>query len=176
MTGIVELIKPQQILATDNDQHLLMRKPKNFIRGEELTLSLPLCFPVLGNHLCDGYGFLHGHGGIHNDAHFSAAVRYVIRSDIIRTTEHKLDVAVADDFGPKIVGIAVLKLAKALDSKHDPNIPGADDAQRSTEIRAVRRATDSADVVELVQNQIHGYRTPSAGGKIGKAGKLDKQE
>lgn len=92
------------------------------------STELPLCFPVLGNHLRDGNGFLHRHGGIHNDAHFAAAIRYVIRSDIIRTAEHKLDVAVADDFGPKIVGIPVLKLTKTLNGEHDPNIPGAYDA------------------------------------------------
>ena len=47
---------------------------------------------------------------------------------------HKLDVAVADDFGPKVVGIPVLKLTKALNGEHDPNIPGADDAQGTAEI------------------------------------------
>ena len=54
MAGVVELIQPQQILATDNDQHLFMRKAKNFIWGEELALSLPLCFPILWDYLRNG--------------------------------------------------------------------------------------------------------------------------
>ena len=86
MAGVVELIQPQQILATDNDQHLFMRKAKNFIWGEELALSLPLCFPILWDYLRNGNGFLHRHGRIHNDAHFSAAVRYVICGNIVCAT------------------------------------------------------------------------------------------
>ena len=154
MQGVVQLFQSEHVAAANHDQHLLVRQPKHLIRREQSSASLALSLTVLRDHLGNGNGLADGHRGFDQHAHIPAAGRKILGRHAVRAAEHKLDIAVADDLGPEVVGIPVLELAEALYGQHDPDVPGADDAQRAGKVRAVRCAADPADIIELIQDKI----------------------
>ena len=113
-------------MATDNDQHLLVRKTQHLIRRQQPALALPLSLSVLRDHLRHSYGFLYRHGGVDLYTHIPAPGRKIFRAYIIGTSKHQLNITVADDLGPQVIGIPVLKLSQTLHRKHNINGPAPD--------------------------------------------------
>ena len=64
----------------------------------------------------------------HADADISAAVADVAGRRIVSTAQKELGIAVPDDLGPLIVGIAILHLWQVLKNTADGKLPGADSA------------------------------------------------
>ena len=144
--------------------------------SQKLAPALALSFPILRDNLRQCHGLLHGHRRINLDTHFTAAVRDVVCSNIIGTAQHQLNVTVAHDLSPEVIGIPVLKLTQALHSEHHADISRADNTEGSAEIRSVWGTADTADVIELIQDHVNRNGTFTTGGIISKTSQLDKQE
>ncbi len=95
---------------------------------------------------------------------------------IVRTAEHELNIAVADDLGPEVIGVAVLQLTETLNGQHDPDVPGTHHAEGAGKVRSIRSAADLADVVELIQDQIDRHVAAAVGLRVRVTGQLDEHE
>ena len=157
MPGVVQLFQPEHIAAADHTKQIRIRQTQHLIRGQKPSSSLAFCLSVLGNHLGNSHRLPYGHGGLDRDTHISAAGRKILGCHTVGAAEHELNIAVADDFGPEIVGIAVLKLSETLNGQHDPDISGTDHAQCARKVRAVGSAADAPDVIELIEDEIDRY-------------------
>lgn len=174
--GVIQLVQFQDIVAPDHHQQFFIGKPQHLIRCEKPALPLPLCLPVLGNHLRNSQRFLYRHGGIDLYAHIAAARRKILGAHIIRAAQHELYVAVADDLGPQIIGIPVLQLSQTLHRKHYIDGAAADNREGSGEVRAICRAAQLPNIVELVENEIDRYRTAYLRSTVRITDKLDEEE
>ena len=114
---------------------------------------MALGLPILGNHLRNRHRLLRGHGGFHLDTHITASCREISCGHIVRTAKHQLDITVADDLRPQVVGIPILKLAQTLNCDHDPDITGSDDAEGSGKVRTVRCTADTANIFYVKQSK-----------------------
>ena len=152
--GVVLLFQSEHIAAADHTKQIRVRQPQHLIRGQQPSPSLALCLTILGDHLGNGHCLPYSHGGLDRDTHISAAGRKILGCYTIGAAEHELNIAVADDFCPEIVGIAVLELSETLNGQHDPDISGADHAKSACKVRAVGSAADTTDVIELIQDEI----------------------
>ena len=155
--GVVQLFQSEHIAAADHTKQIRIRQPQHLIRGQQASSSLAFCLAILGDHLGYGHCLPYGHGGLDRDTHISAAGRKILGCHTVGAAEHELNIAVADDFGPEIVGIAVLKLSEALNGQHNPDISGADHAKSACKVRAVGSAADATDVIELIEDEIDRY-------------------
>ena len=111
-----------------------------------------------GNHLGHRHGLAHRHGGTDLDAHVPAAGGEELRCHLVGAAQHQLDVTVANDLRPQVIGITVLELSQTLHRQHHVDPPAADDREGAGEVRTVRCAAQLANVVELIQDQVHRHR------------------
>lgn len=174
--GVVQLFQPEHIAASDHTQQIRIRQTQHLIRGKQASPSLAFCLAILGDHLCNGHRLPYGHGGLDRDTHISAAGRKILGCHTVGAAEHELNIAVADDFGPEIVGISVLELSKALNGQHDPDISGTDHAQCARKVRAVGSAADATDVVKLIQDEIDRYIAGTSRTAVSVSCQLDEEE
>ena len=87
-----------------------------------------------------------------------------------------MDVAVADNFGPQILGIPILQLTEALHGQHDSDISRPYHGKRSGKIGSVFRASNAAHIVKLIQNQINGYVAATVRATVGISSQFDEHE
>ena len=87
-----------------------------------------------------------------------------------------MDVTVADDFGPQILGIPVLQLTEALYGKHDPDISRPHHGKGSSKIGSVFRTSNAAHIVKLIQYQIDGHVAAAVRATVGIASQFDEHE
>ena len=161
-------------MPPDDHQQLLVGQTQHLVGGEEPPFALALGLPVLGNHLGHRHGVADGHGGIHLDAHIPAAGGEELRRHLVGAAQHQLDVTVANDLRPQVIGITVLELSQTLHRQHHVDPPAADDREGAGEVRTVRCAAQLANVVELIQDQVHRHRAAHLRGAVGKAHQLDE--
>ena len=157
VTGVIQLFQSEHIAAADHTKQIRIRQTQHLIRGQKPSPSLAFCLAILGDHLGYGHCLPYGHGGLDQNAHISAAGRKILGCHTVGAAEHELNIAVADDLGPEIVGIAVLELPETLNGQHDPDISGTDHAKSACKVRAVGSAADASDVVKLIQDEIDRY-------------------
>ena len=96
----VKLRKFQNVLATDYDQHFVVRESKYLIWGKQFSPAMALRLPVLRYYLSQSDCLLGGHGGIHLDTQIAASCGEIVRCHIVCAAEHQLDITVAYDFCP----------------------------------------------------------------------------
>ena len=109
MFGIVVLIHLQYILAPNNDQGLIDVHTQNLVHGHQLAPADAAGFPIFRRVI--GYtprSELFGSTG-DRDTGLAGSVRNKFRRQGICAAKKKLHIAVAQNFLPLVVGIAVLK-------------------------------------------------------------------
>lgn len=114
MASVVKLFCAQYLLATDNDQQLIVGQPKHLVRCEQPAAAKALRISVLGDDLGDGDALPGRHGGVDLHRHVSAPGAEILRRHIVRAAQHQLCVRVAHQFRPEVVWIAVLDLGQVL--------------------------------------------------------------
>ena len=87
-----------------------------------------------------------------------------------------MDVAVADDFGPQILGIPILQLTEALHGQHDSDISRPHNRKGSCKIGSVFRTSNAAHIVKLIQYQIDGHIAAAVRTTVGISSQFDEHE
>ena len=170
MASVVKLPRPQDFLATDDDQQLIIGQPQHLVGRKQPAAAKALRISVLGNDLGNGDALPGRHGGVDLHRHVSAPDTEIFRRHIVCAAQHQLRVRIAYQFRPEVVGIAVLDLRQVLAAHQDLEGPGADGAQTPGKVR------DDTDVVHLVQNDIHRHWAPLFRRTVSVADQLDEQE
>ena len=170
MASVIELFCPQYLLTPDNNQQLIIGKPKHLVWCEQPAAAKPLRITVLGDDLGNGDALPGRHGGVDLHRHIAAPGTEILRCHIICAAQHQLRVRIAHQLRPEVVGVAVLDLGQVLAAHQNLEGSGADSTQTPGEVR------DNADVVHLVQDDIHWYRAPLLRCAVGVADQLDEQE
>ena len=170
MASVVELLCPQDFLATDDDQQLIIGQPQHLVGRKQPAAAKALRISVLGDDLGNGDALPGRHGRVDLHRHISAPDTEIFRRHIVCAAQHQLRVRIAYQLRPEVVGIAVLDLRQVLAAHQDLEGPGADGAQTPGEVR------DDTDVVHLVQNDIHRHWAPLLRRAVSVADQLDEQE
>ena len=170
MAGIIEFPGPQHLLPANNNQQLVIGQAQYLVRGEQPAAAEPFGIAVLWDDLGHGNALPGGHGGVHLHGHVAAAAAGILRRDIICAAKHELRIRIAHQFRPEIVGIPVLELGQGLAGHEDLQGPGPNSTEPSAKIRY------DADVVHLVQYDIHRYFTSLIRRAVSIPDQLDEQE
>ena len=109
MLGIIVFIYLQYIFATNDDQGFIDIHTQNLVHGHQLAsadaVGLPIFWRVVGYTPCSK---LFGFAG-DRDTGLAGPVRNKFRRQSICAAKKKLHIAVAQNFLPLVIGIAVLK-------------------------------------------------------------------
>ena len=112
--GIVVLIYLQYIFPADDDQCLISVHPQDFIHRHQLSAAhaagLSVLWGVVGDPPSPQLLGLAGD----TDTGLAGAVRDKLSGESIRTAQKQLDITVAQDLLPLIIGVAVLKAREIL--------------------------------------------------------------
>ena len=87
-----------------------------------------------------------------------------------------MDVAIADNFGPQILGIPVLQLTETLYGKHDPDISRPHDGKGSCKVGSVFCASNAPHIVKLIQYQIDRHIAAAVRATVCIASQFDEHE
>ena len=112
MARIVQLVEHQYVTSTNNTKHFLIWDSQHLVRSQQLSPAHSFDVSVLRDDLRYGDRSPHSHCGIDLNTHLAAAVGKIFGAHLIGTAEHELDVHIADDLSPKIIGIAILQLTE----------------------------------------------------------------
>ena len=109
MLGIIVFIYLQYIFATNDDQGFIDVHTQHLVHGHQLAPADTAGFPVFRRVIgYTPYSELFGFTG-NRDTGLAGPVGNKFRRQSIRTAKKKLHIAVAQNFLPLVVGIAVLK-------------------------------------------------------------------
>ena len=170
MASVIELLRSKNLLPADNDQQLVVGQPKYLVRCEQPAASETLGISVLGDNLGDGDALPVRHNGVDLHRHVAAPGAEILRRHIVRAAQHQLGVRVAYQLCPQVIGVSVLNLGQVLTAHQNLKGPGANGTQTPGEI------WDDADVVHLVQDDIHRYQASLLRCAVGVADQFYEQE
>ena len=128
MQGVVHFADFQDFVSAQDDQRFIYRQAQHFVRGQHRPLSDTTTLAVLRRIVGDAQGTqcFGGTGNCHTGD--ASTLGDVLGGQLVCATEKKLHIAVAQNFLPLVLRIAVLQAGKILEYAGHRDIAGADNA------------------------------------------------
>ena len=125
---VIHLVDFQNFVPAQNYQRFIYRQAHHFVWGQHRSLSDTTALAVLRRIVGDAQGTQCFGGTGHCHTGNAGALGNVLSCQLIRTAKKKLHIAVAENFLPLVLRVAVLQAGKILEYARHGDVAGADNA------------------------------------------------